>query len=61
MKATITITWDPSLPGETKITYSKGWEALTQIEKADNLKDSLGVLTEKYNTTIDKGLICGAL
>ena len=48
-RAQITITWNPELSPETKISFSQGWDEMENIEKLDNLLDLLPELTTKYN------------
>jgi len=58
-RAQITITWNPENEEETTVTYSEGWNGLLPIEQADNLKDAIANLTEKYNERISKGFAHG--
>lgn len=52
MKSQITITWNPDLPEETKVTYSEGFEKELWIAKLDCLRDAIFELTQKYNLVL---------
>lgn len=57
----ISITWNTNRGTETKISYSANWMSLTNLEKADNLKDAIEMLNERYNTIVAKGLSNGGI
>lgn len=58
MTARITTTWNPeSNTSETKTTYSQDWNGLSNLEKADHLKDVIDELTDVYNAILEDGIV----
>lgn len=58
MTARIATTWNPNRgTDETKTTYSHDWHNLTNLEKADHLKDVIFELTKLYDEIVAKGVI----
>ena len=54
--ARITITWNPELRDEAKISFNKEWDQLSGIAKADCLVDAISDLQERYNKVLKNGL-----
>lgn len=54
MKQQITITWNVETEGETTVTYSPGFHAMSWIERVDCLQDAIGELSRFYNEQLEK-------
>lgn len=56
-KPCITIDWQPNAYTETVIKFTGSYLKLSQLEKADMLKDAIYLLTKRYNNVLKKGII----
>lgn len=56
-KPCITIDWQPDTNTETVIKFTGSYLKLSQLEKADMLKDAIYLLTKRYNNVLKKGII----
>jgi len=56
-RAAITIKWEPDTEEETVIKYTKQYEALSNLEKADMLKDAVYALNREYRNVLKKGIV----
>lgn len=56
MSAYIKSTWNTNRAEETKVNFSEEWKQLSDLDKLDNLKDTLLELTDKYNQLLETWL-----
>lgn len=47
--ARITLTWNPKIYENTKVTFSSDFDGISRIEKLDFLQDAICDLEERYN------------